>query len=805
MKKTFGDIFSERVAETQTEFLPIVAEGDDDQTVEAQDGDVLPLLPLRNMALFPNVILPVSIGRKKTLRLVHSVYDNNGEVCVATQIDHKVNNPQQADLYNVAVVAKIVKVLEMPDNTTTVILQGKRRVKVEELVSDDPYWKARISLLDERIPNEDDEVFAAIVEAVKDMALKIVDLGVAPPEASFAVRNIESHYVLLNFIAANFRLKVSERMELLMMSDAVKRGSRLLDFLTKNVQLLEIKADIQSKARHGIDQQQREFFLQQQMRTIQDELGGSEGEQELNEFRVRAKEKKWDESVKKAFEKELQRLERTNPNSPDYMMQLNYVETILSLPWNEYTKDNFDLKRAKRILDKAHYGLDEVKERILEHLAVLKLQKNFKSPIICLYGAPGVGKTSLGKSIADALNRKYARISLGGMHDEAEIRGHRRTYIGAMPGRIIENIKKVGSSNPVFVLDEIDKVSSDFKGDPASALLEVLDPEQNSAFHDNYLDLDYDLSQVLFIATANSLRQISKPLLDRMELIDVSGYVLEEKVEIASKYLVPKQLEEHGLTKKDMALPKAVVRHMVESYTRESGVRELDRTIAKVARKVAKKVAFGEEYNTTLSIADVRELLGEPRYLIDQTKDSKYPGVVNGLAWTSVGGEVLTIETSLCKAKTPNLTITGNLGDVMRESAILALAYIKTHASEIGVNEKVLTTHSIHVHVPEGAVPKDGPSAGITLTTALVSSLTNRKVRKTLAMTGEITLRGQVLPVGGIREKILAAKRAGVTDVIMCAVNKRDIDEIKPEYLKGVTFHYVEDIKEVLAIAFEEK
>lgn len=794
----------EGVADSQTEFIPVVADEDDVLTVESKDGDELPLIPLRNMVLFPGVVLPVSVGRAKTLRLIRSAYNNNEEICVATQKDAKKEEPELDDLYTTGTIAKIIRILEMPDNTTTVILQGKKRADVLELTKTTPFLHARVQMREEIVPAANNEIFQALVEAIKDVAVKIVKLGVVPSEATFAVRNIEPPRILMNFICTNFDLKVDDKVRLLLFDDLEKRGNLLLDLLTKELQLLEIKANIQSKARSGIDQQQREFFLQQQMKTIQDELGGVDEEQELDEFRERAKSKKWDEKTKKVFEKELRRLERTNPHSPDYSVQLNYVETILNLPWNEYTEDNFDLKRAQRILNKDHYGLDDVKERILEHLAILKLQKNFKSPIICLYGPPGVGKTSLGKSIAEALNRKYARISLGGMQDEAEIRGHRRTYIGALPGRIIQNVQKVGTSNPVFVLDEIDKVNRDFKGDPSAALLEVLDPEQNVAFHDNYLDLDYDLSKVLFVATANSLSGISKPLLDRMELIEVSGYVAEEKVEIAQKHLIPKQMEAHGLNKKDLVFSKSVVRDLIESYTRESGVRELDRVIAKVIRKIAKKVAMEESYKPTLTIKDVRELLGVPRYSRDKYQGNDYVGVVTGLAWTSVGGEILFIEASLSKGKEKRLTLTGNLGDVMKESAILALEYIKSHTAELGVSQKELDSYNIHVHVPEGAIPKDGPSAGITIVTALVSALKKCRVRKGIAMTGEITLRGKVLPVGGIREKILAAKRSGITEIILCEDNKKDIDEINQDYIKGLVFHYVKDIKDVIQIALEE-
>jgi len=804
MDKSLEELLFDGVAESRAELIPVVTDEDEVLTVDAKDGDELPLIPLRNMVLFPGVVLPVSVGREKTLRLIRSAYNNNEEICVATQKEAKKEEPELDDLYEIGTIAKIIRILEMPDNTTTVILQGKQRADILELTKTTPFLHARVQMREDITPEADNEIFQALVEAIKDLAVKIIKLGVVPSEATFAVRNIEPPRILINFICTNFNLKVEDKMLLLLPDELEKRGTLLLNMLTKELQLLEIKANIQSKARSGIDQQQREFFLQQQMKTIQDELGGGDSEQELDEFRERAKSKKWDEKVRKIFEKELRRLERTNPHSPDYSVQLNYVETILNLPWNEYTEDNFDLKRAQRILDKDHYGLDDVKERILEHLAVLKLQKNFKSPIICLYGPPGVGKTSLGKSIAESLNRKYARVSLGGMQDEAEIRGHRRTYIGALPGRIIQNIQKVASSNPVFVLDEIDKVNSDFKGDPAAALLEVLDPEQNAAFHDNYLDLDYDLSKVLFIATANNLSGISKPLLDRMELIEVSGYVIEEKIEIAQKYLIPKQIEAHGLKKTDLTFSKNVVRDLIESYTRESGVRELDRVIAKVVRKVAKKVAMEESYKRVLTIKDIRELLGLSRYSRDKYQGNEYVGVVTGLAWTSVGGEILFVEASLSKGKEKKLTLTGNLGDVMKESAVLALEYIKSHAAELEINEDNLNENNIHVHVPEGAIPKDGPSAGITMVTALVSALKKCRVRKGVAMTGEITLRGKVLPVGGIREKILAAKRAGISEIILCEENKKDIDEIKQDYLKGLIFHYVKDIKDVLKIALEK-
>ncbi|MBO5975275.1 MAG: endopeptidase La [Paludibacteraceae bacterium] len=788
-----------------TEFIPIISEENDMEQLESQSGDELPLLALRDMVLFPSVIMPITVGRKKSLRLVREAYKKNCEIVVATQKDRKTEDPDKDDLFQMGTVAKIVRILEMPDNSTTVILQGKKRAEIQTVTQKEPYLHAKINLKNEILPSsdsDDDHIFAALVEAIKELALKIVkNSGTMPSEASFSIKNIEHPDFLINFVCSNFGLKLIDKVHLLEIDDMQERGYQLLDLLTKESQLLEIKASIQKKARVDIDKQQREFYLQQQIKTIQDELGGDINEQEIAELKEKAKSKKWNDKTKSFFEKEIKKLERTHPHSPDFQIQMNYVENILSLPWNEYTKDNFDLKRAKKILDKDHAGLDMVKERILEHLAVLKLKKDFKAPIICLYGPPGVGKTSLGKSIAEALNRKYVRMSLGGLHDEAEIRGHRRTYIGALPGRIIQNIQKAGSSNPVFVLDEIDKVGEDFKGDPASALLEVLDPEQNNAFHDNYLSIDFDLSKVLFIATANSLSTISRPLLDRMELIEVNGYILDEKIEIASKHLIPKQIEEHGIEKGLVSFSRAAIKEIIESYTRESGVRTLDKTIAKVVRKIAKKIALEESFNKVLKVEDIHDLLGSPRFSLEKYQGNKYTGVVTGLAWTQVGGEILFIESSLSNGKEKKLSLTGNLGNVMKESAVLALEYIKSNAKKFGIDSDIFEEQNIHIHVPEGAIPKDGPSAGITIATALVSALTKRKVKKGIAMTGEITLRGKVLPVGGIREKILAAKRAGITEIILSNENKKDIEEIKEMYIKGLTFHFVSDVEEVIKIA----
>ena len=802
--KSLDMFLSDEAGEQQGEFIPLLTD-EDTSPLETSTGDMLPVLPLRNMVLFPSVVMPVTVGRKKSLRLIRDVYQREGELFVGTQIEPKVEDPLFEDLYKTGTIARIIRILEMPDGTTTVILQGKRRARILEGADDTPYMSAKVELLEDQMPAESDRVFVALLEAIKELAMKIVKgSGSMPDEASFAIRNIEQPQAMINFICTNFGLKLTEKMRLLELDDVNERGFQLLDILTKESQLLEIKASIQNKARMDMDQQQREYYLQQQMKTIQEELGGSVADQELKSIRKKAEKKKWDDKVKEVYTKEVKKLERMHPNSPDFPVQMNYVDTIVSLPWNEYTKDKFDLKKAQRILDRDHFGLEKVKERIIEHLAVLKLKGDMKSPIICLYGPPGVGKTSLGRSIAETLNRKYVRMSLGGLHDESEIRGHRRTYIGAMPGRIIQNLNKVQSSNPVFVLDEIDKVSADYKGDPASALLEVLDPEQNMSFHDNFLDIDYDLSKVLFIATANNLSTIAQPLLDRMEMIEVNGYIVEEKIEIAMRHLIPKQMEAHGIEKNAVKLSRPAVRSIVENYTRESGVRELDRVIAKVMRKVAKAIATDESYDSTIKPDMLKKYLGAPRYQHDVYDIEDYTGVVTGLAWTSVGGEILYIESSLSRSKGGKLTLTGNLGDVMKESAMLALEYVKSHADELGIKEDLFDEFGVHVHVPEGAIPKDGPSAGIAILTSLVSILTKQKVLKRLAMTGEITLRGKLLPVGGIKEKILAAKRAGITDVILSTDNKKDIEEINEEYLNGLTFHFCRDVKEAMAVAFKK-
>ena len=801
MSKSFDKLLSDDMLGS-SDMFPIISLDDRTSDLNLNSGDVIPILPLRNMVLYPGVLLPVSVARSKSLKLVRAANENELLIGVCSQIDKKLDDPTIDQLYSMGTVAQVVRILEMPDNSTTVILEGKRRFHLGELESTKPFMKARVNLVDDVLPNVSDGVFVALVSSIKDLAINIInDSGAMSPEMAFAIRNIENPVFLINYVCVNFGLNVKEKQRLLEIDDVMERGYQLLELLNKESQLLEIKMSIQNKAKEGIDQQQREYFLQQQMKTIQNELGGASPEEDIAGFRERAKNKKWGESTQQVFDKELKKLERMSQHSPDYSTQLNYIETMLDLPWNEYTKDNFNLKHAKKVLDKDHFGMDTVKDRILEHLAVLKLKGDMKSPIICLYGPPGVGKTSLGKSVASALNRKYVRISLGGLHDEAEIRGHRRTYIGALPGRIMQNIQKAESANPVFVLDEIDKITADYKGDPSSALLEVLDPEQNTAFHDNYLDVDFDLSKVLFIATANNLSTIPRALLDRMELIEVSGYTQEEKIEIAKQHLITTELENHGLKPTDFVMKKPVISKLIEAYTRESGVRELNRQIASLMRKVAKKVATDEKYNAEISVDDLKTYLGASRYSADKYQGNEYPGVVTGLAWTQVGGEILFIESSLSKSKSPRLTLTGNLGDVMKESAMLALEYIKAHADTLNIDSQLFEDWNVHIHVPEGAIPKDGPSAGITMTTALASAFTKRKVRKNLAMTGEITLRGKVLPVGGIKEKILAAKRAGITDIILCADNQKDIDEIKPVYLKGLTFHYVKDIMEVIEFA----
>lgn len=785
--------------------MPILTECDvDEDFTEGIEkvGDTIPILPLRNMVLFPGVAMPVIIGRPKSMRLIKEAVHKKSLIGVVCQKEMDTEDPVLEDLYTTGVIADIVRVLEMPEGSTTVILQGKKRFELNELTETDPYLSGKITVLEDTKPDKTDREFEALISTIKDLTIKMLGAVAEPPrDLIFSIKNNKNVLYVVNFSCSNIPSGSAEKQQLLLIGDLKERAYRLLFILNREYQLVELKASIQMKTHEDINQQQKEYFLQQQIKTIQEELGGNINELEIKELREKASRKKWPAEVAQVFEKELRKLERLHPQSPDYSVQTQYVQNIVNLPWNEYSKDNFNLSHAQKVLDRDHYGLEKVKERIIEHLAVLKLKGDMKSPIICLYGPPGVGKTSLGRSIAEALRRKYVRASLGGLHDEAEIRGHRRTYIGAMCGRIIQNIQKAGTSNPVFILDEIDKITNDFKGDPASALLEVLDPEQNNAFHDNYLDIDYDLSKVMFIATANNLNTISQPLLDRMELIEVSGYIMEEKVEVAAKHLVPKQMDVHGLKKGSVKFPKKTLQVIVEAYTRESGVRELDKKIAKIMRKLARKVASDEPIPTSIKPEDLYEYLGAVEYSRDKYQGNDYAGVVTGLAWTAVGGEILFVESSLSKGKGSKLTLTGNLGDVMKESAMLALEYIHAHAAQFNINEELFENWNVHVHVPEGAIPKDGPSAGITMVTSLVSAFTQRKVKKNLAMTGEITLRGKVLPVGGIKEKILAAKRAGIKELILCKENEKDINEIKPEYLKGLVFHYVSDIQQVVDLA----
>jgi ATP-dependent Lon protease len=761
----------------------------------------LPILPLRNTVLFPGVVIPISAGRDKSIKLINDANNGNKIIGVVAQRNEEDEDPTKNDIHQIGTVAQILRVLKMPDGNVTVILQGKKRFEIDEVVSEAPYLKATVKEFSEKRPGIHDTEFVTIVDSVKELAIEIIkESPNIPTEATFAIKNIESQSFLINFVSSNMNLTVQEKQDLLEINALKERALETLRYMNIEIQKLELKNDIQSKVRFDLDQQQREYFLNQQMKTIQEELGGVSNEQEFEDMRVRAKGKKWNEKTQKSFEKEFSKLQRMNPQAPDFGIQRNYLELILDLPWNQFSKDNFDLKRAQKIIDRDHFGLEDVKKRMIEHLAVLKLRNDMKSPIICLTGPPGVGKTSIGKSVAEALGREYVRISLGGLRDEAEIRGHRKTYIGAMPGRIIQSIKKAGTSNPVFILDEIDKLSVSNQGDPSSALLEVLDPEQNSDFYDNFLELGFDLSKVMFIATSNNMSTIQPALKDRMEVIKMSGYTIEEKVEIARNHLFPKQLKEHGLTDKHFSIGKKQFEKIVEGYTRESGVRGLEAKIAQVIRNAAKSVAMDEEYNIKLTDADIVKILGAPKLERDKAEGNDVAGVVTGLAWTSVGGDILFIE-SLISAGKGTLTLTGNLGTVMKESATIAHEYIKANAEIFGFTTEIIAKYNIHLHVPEGATPKDGPSAGIAMLTSLVSLLTQRKVKKGLAMTGEITLRGKVLPVGGIKEKILAAKRANIKEIILCHENKSDIEEINADYLNGLTFHYVKEMSEVIDIA----
>ena len=795
----------QNILDEDSELIPLMTPEDEEEINKELLPEVLPILPLRNTVLFPGVVIPITAGRDQSIQLIKDVNKGDKVLGVVSQIDPDVETPKGDDIYKTGVVAQILRVLKMPDGNTTVIIQGKKRFQIDEVTQEEPYLKATTKEFLEDTFIEDSDEFKEIMASVTESALEVIKENPnLPSEAAFAIKNIQSKSFLVNFISSNMNLSVKKKQRLLEKSSLKERAILTLKELNKEIQRLELRNDIQTKTRVDMDQQQREYYLHQQLKTIQEELGGASNDEELLELKNKSKEKKWGKEVQERFDKEMGRLQRMNPQMPDYSVQRNYIELLLELPWNEYSEDKFDLKKAEKILNRDHFGLEKVKERIIEHLAVLKLKGDMKSPIICLYGPPGVGKTSLGKSIAEALGRKYVRMSLGGMRDESEIRGHRKTYIGAMPGRLIQNMKKAETSNPVFVLDEIDKLASSHSGDPSAAMLEVLDPEQNTDFYDNYLEVGYDLSKVMFIATANNIGEVPWALRDRMELINVSGYTVEEKIEIAKKHLLPKQLKEHGLSADNLKVPKSQLEQIVTGYTRESGVRSLEKQIAKVVRYAAKSIAMEQEYNVKLNSEDIITILGASRMERDKYENNNVAGVVTGLAWTSVGGDILFIESILSKGK-GELSITGNLGKVMKESATIALEYIKANIEEFGISQEVLDDYKIHIHVPEGATPKDGPSAGITMLTSLISVLTQRKVKSNLAMTGEITLRGKVLPVGGIKEKILAAKRANIKEIILCAENKRDIDEIKEAYLKGLKFHYVTEMSEVIAIALTKQ
>ncbi len=805
MEKKFwrpvSELLMPDILDGEGDIVPIIADGEDGDLEDIDVPDSIPILSLRNTVLFPGVVLPISIGRPRSIQLIKDAYRTDKIVGTVAQKDPDIENPSFEELHNVGTIGQIVKLLEMPDGSTTAIIQGRKRMVLNELITDDPYFIARVRTIPEIKPEFPSKDFDAIVGSLKDLSLKIIKISPnISPEASFAVKNIENNTYLINFICSNTDIKVQDKQKLLEINSLRDRGFMLLEFLVQEIQVLELKNELQSKVKSDLDQQQREFLLHQQMKTIQNELGGNPMEKEIEEYRKKGEEKKWTTEVRKTFEKELEKLRRLNPAAAEYSVQVNYVQTLLDLPWGYYTEDNLDLNNARRVLDNDHFGLDEVKERILEHLAVLKLKGDLKSPILCLYGPPGVGKTSLGKSVAKALDRKYVRMSLGGLHDEAEIRGHRKTYIGAMPGRIVQNLKRAGSSNPVFILDEVDKVGQDFRGDPSSALLEVLDPEQNSTFFDNFLEMEYDLSKVLFIATANTLSTISPALRDRMELIEITGYLVEEKLEIARQHLLPKQLENHGVKADQLSIGRKVMETLIDKYTRESGVRELDKKLAKIVRVTAKNIASETTYDPELSDTVLTEILGPPKFIRDLYAGNDQAGVVTGLAWTASGGEILFVETSLSRG-TGKLTLTGNLGEVMKESAVIALEYLKSNAELLELPDSFSDKWNIHIHVPEGAIPKDGPSAGITMAASIASAFTQRKVKKYLAMTGEITLRGKVLPVGGIKEKILAAKRAKIKEIIVSEENRKDVEDIKEIYIEGLKFHFVDTIMEVLELS----
>ncbi|RZK48379.1 MAG: endopeptidase La [Pedobacter sp.] len=786
-----------------TEFFPLMSQQDEDEMNSEDTPEILSILPLRNTVLFPGVVIPITVGRDKSIKLIKDAYKGDKIIGVVSQRDVEIEDPTYEQLNDVGTVAHIIKMLQMPDGNTTVIIQGKQRFQLVQEVQSEPYFKVVVAKFAESKLKNDKE-FKNLVASIREMSTQIIQLSPnIPSEAAIALKNIESPSFLINFISSNMNADVAEKQKMLEMGSLRKRAERVMELLTLELQMLELKNQIQSKVRTDLDKQQRDYFLNQQLKTIQEELGGNSNDLEIENLKTRSFKKKWDAEMAQYFQKEMEKLSRMNPAAPDYSIQLNYLELLLDLPWNDFTKDNFDLKRAQKILDKDHYGLEKVKKRIIEYLAVLKLKRDMKAPILCLVGPPGVGKTSLGRSVAKALNRKYVRMALGGVRDEAEIRGHRKTYIGAMPGRIIQSLKKAGASNPVFVLDEIDKVGSDFRGDPSSALLEVLDPEQNKAFNDHYVEADYDLSNVLFIATANSLSSIQPALLDRMEIIEVNGYTIEEKIEIAKKYLLPKQKEIHGLKSKDLNMKPAVIEKVIEDYTRESGVRGLEKKIGSLTRGIATKIAMEEAYESNITAIEVEKILGAPIFDKDLYEGNNVAGVVTGLAWTQVGGDILFIEASLSQGK-GKLTLTGNLGEVMKESAIIALAYMRSHANLFNLHPLIFDQYDVHIHVPAGATPKDGPSAGITMLTALTSAFTQRKVKSHIAMTGEITLRGKVLPVGGIKEKILAAKRANIKEIILSKSNQKDILEIKEDYIKDLKFHYVQEMNEVINLALSK-